>query len=123
MITKEAEELSKKSWEYHHMNHELERSDCILVLGSHDTRVAERGAELFMQAWAPLVVMSGGSGRLTKEMWTEAEASLFAKIAMDKGVPADSILIEDRSTTTGENILFTQKLLENNRINAQSFIV
>ena len=123
MITEEVKELSKKLWEYHHMNHELERSGCILVLGSHDTRVAERGAELFMQGWAPLVIMSGGSGRLTKEMWGEAEASLFAKIAMDKGVPADSILIEDRSTNTGENILFTQKLLENNRINAQSFIV
>ena len=123
MITEEALRFAKILWDYHHMNHVLEKSDCILALGSHDTRVAERAAELFLQGWAPLIVMSGGLGRLTKEMWSESEASLFKKVAERKGVPEKSILIEDRSTNTGENILFTQQLLENNRINAQSFIV
>jgi uncharacterized SAM-binding protein YcdF (DUF218 family) len=123
MITDEVRKLAKKLWDYHHMNHELERSDCILVLGSHDTRVAGRGAELYLEGWAPLLIMSGGLGRLTKELWNETEAALFAKIAMKKGVPEDAILIEDRSTNTGENILFTQKLLEEKSISAESFIV
>src|SRR5215203_106907 len=101
MVSSDVMSLAKKLWDYHHMNHSLEKADCILVLGSHDTRVAERGAEVFLQGFAPIIIFSGGLGRLTKESWKESEASLFAKIAIDKGVPADAILIEDKSTNTG----------------------
>ena len=110
-------------WEYHLMNHELEKSGCILVLGSHDTRVAERGAQLFLEGWAPLLIMSGGLGRLTKNSWTEAEADCFARIAQNMGVPAEAILIENRSTNTGENILFTRALLEHHQIDPADFIL
>src|SRR3954454_20919508 len=103
--------LAERVWRYHHMDHELQKSDIILVLGSHDTRVAERGAQLFLDGWAPLLIFSGGLGRLTEDMWTETEADKFAAIAIEMGVPASSILVESRSTNTGENILFTQKLL------------
>ncbi|MGZ8538250.1 MAG: YdcF family protein [Flavisolibacter sp.] len=105
------------------MKHVLEKSDCIFVLGSHDTRVADKAAELFHEGWAPLLIMSGGLGRLTKEMWTETEADLFAGIAMEKGIPKEAILIENRSTNTGENILFTKELLKNKNLDPQSFIV
>jgi len=93
MITEQIMHAAKKLWDYHHMNHQLEKSDCILVLGSHDTRVAERGAELYLEGWAPLLIFSGGLGRLTQESWTEPEASKFAKIAMEKGVRAEAILV------------------------------
>src|SRR5215207_6116909 len=94
MITEHIKTLAKKLWNYHHMNHTVERSDCILVLGSHDTRVAERAAELYFGGFAPLVIMSGGLGRLTAGNWTEPEAVLFARIAIEKGVPPASILTE-----------------------------
>ena len=110
-------------WEYHLMHHELEKSGCILVLGSHDTRVAERGAQLFLEGWASLLIMSGGLGRLTKNSWTEAEADCFARIAQNMGVPAEAILIENRSTNTGENILFTRALLEHHQIDPADFIL
>lgn len=116
-------EFAKIVWDYHHMNTPLQKSDCIFVLGSHDTRVAERAAELYLQGWAPLVIFSGGVGRITKDLWTQTEAELFAKIAMEKGVPANGILIEDRSTNTGENILFTRKLLQEKKLDPQSFIL
>jgi len=105
------------------MNDMLVKSDCILVLGSHDTRVAERGAELFLEEWAPLLIFSGGLGRLTDEIWTETEADKFAAIAIEKGVPPQSILIENRSTNTGDNIVFTQALLKEKNLNPESFIV
>jgi len=123
MVTNEVVELAKILWEYHHVNHTLERSDCILVLGSHDTRVAERGAELYLDGWAPVLIFSGGLGRLTGDIWTETEADKFAAIAKNMGVPAENILIENRSTNTGENILFTQQLLKERNLDPQSFIV
>jgi len=123
MISEKTLILAKQLWDYHHVNHEVEKADCILVLGSHDTRVAERAAELYLQKWAPLLIFSGGLGRLTEGVWTETEADLFAKIAIDKGVPREAILIENKSTNTGENILFTRQLLRENKIDPQSFIV
>ena len=115
--------LSKKLWNYHLMNHVLQKSDCILVLGSHDVRVAERAAELYLEEWAPILIFSGGLGRLTDGLWTETEADKFARIAMDKGVPRQAVLIENRSTNTGENIIFTQQLLKEKNLDPQTFIV
>jgi uncharacterized SAM-binding protein YcdF (DUF218 family) len=123
MITPEVLQLAKIVWDYHHMHTPLKKSDCIFVLGSHDTRVAERAAEIYLQGWAPLLIFSGGLGRLTKELWRETEAELFAKIAVQKGVPESHILVENRSTNTGENVLFTRQLLEQRGLNPQSFIL
>lgn len=115
--------LAKKLWNYHHVNHIIKKADCILVLGSHDIRVAERGAQLWLEGWAPWLIFSGGLGRLTKEMWTESEAELFARVAIKMGVPPTSILIENRSTNTGENIVFTGHLLKEKKLDPKSFIV
>lgn len=123
MITQEALSLSKLIWDYHHMQHQVEKADCILVLGSHDLRVAERGAELYLLGWAPLLVFSGGLGNFTQGMWKEPEADQFAKIAMKMGVPGEAILIENKSTNTGENILLTQNILREMNLNPQSFLL
>jgi uncharacterized SAM-binding protein YcdF (DUF218 family) len=123
MVDKQTFELAKKLWDYHHVNQSLEKSDCILVLGSHDLRVAERGAELYLQGYAPILIFSGGLGNFTKEIWNEPEADKFATVALNMDVPHDAILIENKSTNTGENILYTQQLLKENGLDPQSFIV
>jgi uncharacterized SAM-binding protein YcdF (DUF218 family) len=123
MLSTEILSLAKILWDYHHVNHTLKKSDCILALGSHDLRVADRAADLYLQGFAPLIVFSGGLGNLTSDIWTVPEADQFAAIAIKKGVPAKHILIENKSTNTGENILFSQKILKENRLNPQSFIV
>ena len=123
MLSEEILLLARTVWDYHHMNHTMKSSDCIHVLGSHDTRVAERGAELYLQGWAPLLIFSGGLGRLTSDIWKETEADKFAAIASKMGVPSNAILIENKSTNTGENILFTRRLLQQKNLDPQSFIV
>jgi uncharacterized SAM-binding protein YcdF (DUF218 family) len=104
--------LAGKIWDYHHMGHRLASADVILVLCSHDTAVAEYGAQLWLDGWAPLLIYSGGLGAITKRLWQEPEADQFARIAIGMGVPADRILIENRSTNTGENVKLTRALLE-----------
>ena len=115
--------LAEKIWHYHHMGHALERADAILVLCSYDTAVAERGAQLFLDGWAPLLIFSGGLGAITKRLWSEPEADQFARIAIRLGVPADRILIENRSTNTGENVELTRTLLAARGIDPASFIL
>jgi uncharacterized SAM-binding protein YcdF (DUF218 family) len=105
------DDWARTLWDYHHVHHALEKADCIIVLGSHDTRVAERGAEVFLGGWAPLLVFSGHLGALTSGMWSRPEAEVFAGVAVARGVPRERILIENRSTNTGENVGFSRRLL------------
>src|SRR5215510_11194583 len=79
--------LAKRVWDYHRMDHELEPSDAILVLCSHDKSVAERGAQLLLDGWASLLIFSGGLGAISNGIWSEPEADQFARIALQMGVP------------------------------------
>ncbi len=115
--------LAQIIWDYHKLNHQPEKSDCIIVLGSHDTRVAERGAQLFLHGYAPLILFSGGLGNLTKGMWTETEAEKFSKVALSMGVPEDRIIIENKSSNTGENIRFSYDLMTVKKIRASKIIL
>ena len=115
--------LVETVWNYHQLHHEVTNADAILVLCSHDLIVAERGTELFLEGRAPLLIFAGGSGAMTRELWSEPEADVFARIAIERGVPADRILREGRSTNTGENVQFTRQLLAERGLDPQSFIV
>src|SRR5882672_5743167 len=115
--------LAEKLWDYLKLSQQIEKSDVILVLCSHDTRVAERAAQLFLEDWAPLLIFSGGLGSITRTFWTQPEADQFAAIAIGMGVPPERILIENRSTNTGENFRFTRKLLAEKGIDPRKFIV
>jgi len=115
--------LARTLWQYHQVGHELSPADAILVLCSHDMAVAERGARLFLEGWAPLLIYSGGLGSITTQLWTEPEADRFAAVAASLGVPRERMLIENRSTNTGENVTFTRQLLAERGIDPQKFIV
>ncbi|HEX8499073.1 MAG TPA: YdcF family protein [Pyrinomonadaceae bacterium] len=115
--------LAEKLWHYHRLNHRVGQADAILVLCSYDRRVAERGAQLFLEGRAPLLIFSGGLGSITRGMWSEPEADQFARIAAGMGVPAQSIVVENRSTNTGENVIFTKRLLAERGLDPGSFIL
>ena len=115
--------LVERVWRYHQLNHQLSPADAIMVLCSHDTIVAERGARLFLERWAPLLIFSGGFGGITRQLWTEPEADRFAAIAIGMGVPERSILVENRSSNTGENVQFTRDLLFARGLDPASFIL
>lgn len=119
----EIDKLAKIIWDYHHVNHQVKKVGCILVLGSHDLRVADRGTDLFLKGYAPFIVFSGGFGTLTRHLFSRSEADLFAEIAIKRGVPENQILIENKSTNTGENFKFTEKLLKTSGLDFNSFIV
>ncbi|KYP13294.1 YdcF family protein [Flavihumibacter sp. CACIAM 22H1] len=122
-MNKLVETAARLIWDYHHMHHQLQPSDCIFALGSHDLRVAEWAAECWLNKLAPLLLLSGGLGNFTQGMWTEKEADKFARIALAMGVPESAILIENKSTNTGENIRFSKELLAAKGLDPQRFIV
>lgn len=115
--------LAETLWDYHLMKQQVAKADAILVLCSHDERVAERGAQLFLERFAPLIIFAGGHGAITRRLWQEPEAERFARIAVSLNVPRESILIEAESTNTGENIAFTKRLLIEKGLDPHRFIV
>lgn len=56
-------------------------------------------------------------------MFAKPEADLFAEVAIRLGVPAEKIIIENKSTNTGENIRFTQEILKSRGLTVNSMIL
>jgi uncharacterized SAM-binding protein YcdF (DUF218 family) len=116
-------ELAEKLWNYHHLNQPLEKADVIVGLGSYDLRVAERCAELYSDNWAPFIIFSGHLGNWTRALWDRSEAEIFAEHAIARGVPANRITLEPKSTNIGENLTFTRDLLHTENIDATAVII
>ena len=121
-MTSEIHQSAQTVWDYHRLGHELESSDLLFVLGSHDLRVAEHAADLFHRKLATRVVLSGGVGVRKASPWEKSEAEMFAKVMRARGVPESALLLESRSTNTGENVRFTRELLAARSLVVQSVI-
>ncbi len=122
----DVEALVQTIWDYMLVGHELRMADCIFVLGSHDIDVADYAIELYQQGYAPYLLFSGGVVQQNAELgvfWDTTEADYFARQALANGVPAEAILIENRSRNTGENFLFTRQLLDSLGFDFRSFIM
>lgn len=98
-------------WDYLGMHQQPQRADCIVGFGNFNDNIARRAAELYCQGYAPKVLFTGGLGRNTQGLLPEPEAVRFAKVARACGVPQEDIILEDKSTNTKENILFTREKL------------
>ncbi len=113
-------------WDYMLVGHELQRADCLFTLGSYDIRVADYAIELYQQGYAPYLLFSGGVIQQNAELnifWDTTEAEYFARRAIASGIPSERILIENRSSNTGENFLFSRQLLAARGLDFQTYIL
>lgn len=122
-LNKEILKQAQILWDYLKLHQTLRKADCVIAMGSHDLRVAEYAARLVLEGWAPLLVCSGGLGRLTENIWSEPEARKFARVAGKAGIPINRILIEEKSSNTAENLKFSRALLNEYKIEAGSAIL
>lgn len=98
-------------------------ADFILAAGSHDLRVADHAAALFNEGWAPLLVCSGGYGKVTKGIWDKPEGIVYANRCAELGVPKDSIVVETNARNSGDNFTFTKDLLSAKGISPATGII
>ena len=56
-------------------------------------------------------------------LWKDPEAEVFRKRALELGIPDSQILIENESTNTGENIVFSYSLLKQKALLPRSLII
>lgn len=83
-------------------------SDVILVFSTRLERPAEIAAELFHVQVAPVVVVTGGASRQADD---RVESRHHEAILRRLSVPSDAILVEDRSSHTGENVDFALEVI------------
>ena len=119
---KQAIEYIRTLWDFLVYENELEKADAIVGFGSNDIIIAERAAKLFLDGFAPHLLFSGGLGKGTEGIWNKSEAETFRDIAVSLGVDSTLILVENKSTNTGENIRFSKQLLQENGIEAKTII-
>jgi len=97
-------------------------ADCVIVLGSKYLEVARFAGALCARHRYPPVVFSGNRGRDTAG-WPSTEAETFERIARPFLPGATKVLLETRSTNTGDNIRFTCRLLAEHSIEARDFLL
>jgi len=117
-------QLAQIIWDYMRYEQPLGKADVIIGLGSDDIRIAERVAELYHQGYADTVLFSGGlinDGPYS--YYTEPESIVFRHRAIEKGVPLDNILVESEATNTGENIVKSARVLQENHISPEIIIL
>jgi uncharacterized SAM-binding protein YcdF (DUF218 family) len=118
----ETDFLAKKLWDFTKVSDRVRKADIILVFGSNDIRVAQRGIELFKANFAPLILFSSGVGRLTPEEWGRPEAEVFADVANKAGIPENKIIIENKASNTGENVKFSRNIIKDKDISPKKVI-
>jgi uncharacterized SAM-binding protein YcdF (DUF218 family) len=122
------ESAAQKIWDYMLMHHTLEKSDVIFVLGNRDTRVGEYAAQLYLEGWAPVLLIAGSGSIHNHKVGREqfigsTEAEVFADIAFKMGVPKEAVIIENQSQNTGQNYEFAIKKLKEKNINPKRMIL
>jgi uncharacterized SAM-binding protein YcdF (DUF218 family) len=77
------------------------QADLAFVFGTRHPDPARIAADLFVRGVVGHVVLSGGKSRVDGT----DEARTHLKILLDRGVPREAILVEDRSNNTYENVV------------------
>ena len=100
---------------------------CIIILGSENkTELTERlfkGIELYYNLnnnEFPVKFLVSGKG---KDYSNDSEALFMKKFLTKNNIPRESIIVENNSTNTVENIYLINKILNNNFIYDKLFLV
>jgi len=101
----------KVIWDWLPIQDEIKPSGMIYGLGSLSMEIPAEMFKLFKEKYASLILVSGEWGRLAKNQ-TMAEADIFANELIKLGVPSDSILAENQSSNTGQNIERSKRILK-----------
>lgn len=97
----------------------LSGADVTPLLASRLDKAADVFRAEVREGRSPLLVVSGGKG--SDEVVSEAEA--MCVYLVDRGIPRESVILEDRSTTTLENLEYTRDLLRANTTKPRMVLV
>jgi uncharacterized SAM-binding protein YcdF (DUF218 family) len=113
----------ERLWDYHNMHHEVRAAEVGIGLGSHDLGVAKIASELYHRNMYPWLVFTGANAPTTIEEFPRGEAIHYREYAIEKGVPAEAIIVETQAKNTAENIEYSRVTLDERGIRPRSMIL
>lgn len=85
-----------------------EKADLVFVFGTRHKEVVLKVFELYKNKLISKILISGGKNRITHEN----EADMLSQELIRLGIKKEDILLEDESTNSLENVLFSKKVIE-----------
>ncbi len=114
--------LAKSLFDYLYLQDRLSLAEAIIGFGHFDQKIPFQCGKLFSEGFAPLIIFSGGIGAGSAGLnKPEAHEFFDTLIHHFPELPADKVLLEDKSTNTGENIRFTLSLLKQKQSEIKEF--
>lgn len=99
-------------------NSQPQKSDYIVVVSGGDTiGRTKKGIELYKQAYAPKLLLSGDAA----DPKSPSNAKVMKNFAIENGVPEEDIIIEENSKDTHQNA--TQSILKLIKVGPQQQII
>lgn len=89
------------------------KADAVIGFGHFDLKIPRRCAQLYLQGFVPKIIFTGGVGAGSADFkYPEAIEFLnLLKIEFPE-IPESAIITEPNSTNTGENLRFTEEVLQ-----------
>ncbi|HEX3010308.1 MAG TPA: YdcF family protein [Bacteroidales bacterium] len=105
-------ENAKKIFEYLYLREEPQKADAVIGFGHFDLKIPRRCAELYLAGLVPKILFTGGVGAGSAD-FQYPEAIEFKNLVLKEypQIPEADIIIESKSTNTGENLRFMQQVL------------
>lgn len=97
-----------KITDYIFLESKPQKADIALVFGTRHQEAINKVYELYRDEFVPKILVSGGTNRVTGEN----EAQEMSKKLIELGVKKEDIILENQSTNSLENVLFSKKVIE-----------
>ncbi|MEI7777702.1 MAG: YdcF family protein [bacterium] len=110
------------AYDYLAENDVVEKADIMFVFGAKTPLRIEKAVELYQQGLAQRIIVSGRSPHYAEEH-SVTEAETYARIAVEKGVPANVIMVENKSITIPDNVRSSLNFLDESGISYSSIIL
>jgi uncharacterized SAM-binding protein YcdF (DUF218 family) len=103
---------------------ELRPADLIIGFGHFDLRIAQQCAALWQRKLSPRILFTGGVGAGSADLG-QPEAEAFAAVLHEAlpSVTREQLIVESRSTNTGDNVRFSMELIARADWDLQSAIL
>jgi len=90
----------------------IDEADIIIGFGHFDEKIPIRCAQLLLAGKSKKILFTGGRGSGTADL-PASEASFFLEVVKNHypGVHRNAVIIEEKSTNTAENLLFSERAL------------
>ncbi len=101
--------IAKKIASYMLIETEVVKADiCIIFGGMKADQLADHAAKLYKQGFFKKIIVSGGVA--TDDGTMEADRMQARLIGW--GIPKENIIVEDKATNTGENVIYSMDLID-----------